>query len=64
MSVKDFFRKVDSDKLEKAMASDNPEDMARVAEEAGMELSDEQLVYVAGGFQYTITDFSDITMQC
>ncbi len=41
MSVKDFFRKVDSDKLEKAMASDNPEDMARVAEEAGMDLSDE-----------------------
>ena len=63
MSVKDFFLKVDSDKLEKAMASDSPEDMVRVAEEAGMELSDEQLDYVAGGFQYTVTDFSDITMQ-
>ena len=45
------------------MASDNSEDMVRVAEEAGMELSDEQLDYVAGGFQYTATDFSDITMQ-
>ena len=28
-----------------------------------LELSDEQLDYVAGGFQYTVTDFSDITMQ-
>ena len=31
----------DNDKLEKAMSSDNPEDMARVAKEADMELSNE-----------------------
>jgi hypothetical protein len=62
MSAKDFYQKVDYDKLEKAMLSDNPEDLARVAKEAGMELSDEQLDYVVGGLQYTVTDFSDLTM--
>jgi hypothetical protein len=62
MSVKDFLQKVDSDKLDKALASDNPENLARVAEEVGMELSDEQLDYIAGGFQDSVTDFSDLTM--
>ena len=64
MDVKDFFQKVDNDKLDKALASDNPEDMRRVAEEANMELSFEQLDYVAGGcradnFDSVARDFAD-----
>ena len=51
MGIKDFFQKVDNDKLDEALASDNPEDMKRVAEEANMELSFEQLDYVAGGYR-------------
>ena len=50
MDVKQFFKKVDEDKLDKAAVSDSPEDMRHVGEEAGMELSDEQLDYVAGGW--------------
>ena len=49
MDLKQFFKKVDEDKLGKAVVSDNPEDMKRVAEEADMELSDEQLDAIAGG---------------
>ena len=49
MGIKDFFKKVDNDKLNEALASDNPEDMKRVAEEANMELSFEQLDFIAGG---------------
>ena len=64
MDVKDFFQKVDNDKLDKALASDNPEDMRDVAEEAGMELSFEQLDYVAGGckadkYDSEAADFAD-----
>ena len=64
MDVKQFFKKVDEDKLDKAVVSDNPEDMKRVAEEADMELSDEQLDYVAGGwhradFDSQARDFAD-----
>ena len=55
MGVKDFFKKVDNDKLSEAVASDNPEDMRDVAEEAGMELNDEQLDFIAGG--YNANDF-------
>ena len=50
MDVRQFFKKVDEDKLDKAVVSDSPEDMKRVAEEADVELSDEQLDYVAGGW--------------
>ena len=64
MGIKDFFEKVDNDKLDEALASDNPEDMKRVAEEANMELSFEQLDYVAGGrrvenFDSEARDFAD-----
>ena len=50
MGIKDFFQKVDDDKLGEALASDSPQGMREVAEEAGMELSDEQLDFIAGGF--------------
>ena len=64
MGIKDFFKKVDNDKLDEALASDNPEDMKRVAEEADMELSFEQLDYIAGGcspadFDSEARDFAD-----
>ncbi len=49
MSIKDFFQKVDRDKLDEAIASDNPQEMRSLGKESGMTLSDEQLDYVAGG---------------
>ena len=49
MSVKDFFRKVDNDKLEQALSSDDLNELRAVGQEAGYELSDEQLDYIAGG---------------
>lgn len=52
MSVKDFFQKVDQAKLKKALSSDNPNDLKDVAEDAGFDLSLEQLDYVAGGVSY------------
>ena len=50
MGIKDFFDKVDNDKLDEALASDNPDELRKVGEEAGMDLSDEQLDYIAGGW--------------
>lgn len=49
MSAKDFYKKVDKDKLVEALASDDPNELRAVAKEAGYELSDEQLDYIAGG---------------
>ena len=49
MGIKDFFKKVDNDKLNEALASDSPKDMRNLAEEVGMDLSDEQLDFIAGG---------------
>jgi len=49
MSVNDFFRKVDNDKLEQALSSDDLNELRAVGQEAGYELSDEQLDYIAGG---------------
>ena len=49
MSVKDFFKKVDKDKLEQALSSDDLNELRAVGQEAGYELSDEQLDYIAGG---------------
>ena len=48
MSVNDFFRKVDNDKLEQALSSDDLNELRAVGQEAGYELSDEQLDYIAG----------------
>ena len=52
MSVKDFFQKVDQAKLKEALSSDDPNDLRGVAEDAGFELTLEQLDYVAGGVSY------------
>lgn len=60
MSVKDFFRKVDKDKLEQALSSDDPNELRTVGQEAGYELSDEQLDYIAGGV-YINEDGSIVT---
>ena len=49
MSVKDFLKKVDKDKLEQALSSDDLNELRAVGQEAGYELSDEQLDYIAGG---------------
>ena len=50
MDIKDFLNKVDKDKLDEAMASDDPDALRKLAEEADMDLSDEQLDYIAGGW--------------
>lgn len=52
MSVKDFYQKVDQDKLREALSSDDPNELVGVAKDAGFELSLEQLDYVAGGVSY------------
>ena len=52
MSVKDFYQKVDQAKLKEVLSSDDPNELKRVAKDAGFELSDEQLDYVAGGVSY------------
>lgn len=61
MSAKDFYKKVDKDKLVEALASDDPNELRAVAQEAGYELTDEQLDYIAGGvytneYGSTVTD--------
>ena len=49
-SVKDFYKKVDQTKLKEALSSDTPEALKNAAKDAGFELSDEQLEYIAGGY--------------
>jgi len=48
--MKELFQKVDKAKLTEALSSGNPNQLRDVAKEAGFELSDEQLDYIAGGF--------------
>lgn len=50
MDMKELFQKVDKDKLDEALSSEDPNLLRAVAKEAGFELSDEQLDYIAGGF--------------
>ena len=50
MGIGDFFKKVDGDKLAEALAADDPAAVKAVAQEAGVEISDEQLDYIAGGY--------------
>lgn len=49
MSVQDFFQEVDKAKLREALSSDDPNELRAVAEDAGFELTDEQLDFIAGG---------------
>lgn len=52
MSIKDFYKKVDKTRLNEALSSDDPKAMKKVANDAGFEISDEQLDYVAGGVNW------------
>ena len=46
MSVKDFYQTVDQTRLKEALSSDDPNELRDVVEDAGFELSDEQLDYI------------------
>ena len=50
MEMKELFQKVDKAKLTEALSSGDPDQLRDVAKDAGFELSDEQLDYMAGGF--------------
>ncbi|MBR4656247.1 MAG: hypothetical protein IKO68_06685 [Oscillospiraceae bacterium] len=49
MDIKDFFRKVDKNKLKDALSSDDPNALKNLAGDDLDELTPEQLDYVAGG---------------
>ena len=48
--MKELFQKVDKAKLTEALSSGDPNQLRAAAKEAGFDLSDEQLDYIAGGF--------------
>lgn len=48
-NVGNLFQKIDREKLKKAMASDDPNELKKMLEEEDIELTEEQLDYVAGG---------------
>ena len=50
MDMKELFQNVDKDKLNEALSSGDANLLRDAAKEAGFELSDEQLDYIAGGF--------------
>lgn len=49
MDVKEIFEKVDKAKYIEALSSDDPNALKELLEEADIDLSDEQLDYIAGG---------------
>lgn len=49
MDIKEIFAKVDKAKLKEALAADDPDALRRLLEEEGINLTDEQLDYIAGG---------------
>ena len=50
MEIKEFFKRVDKNKLKQALASDDPNALKDLAGEDLVELTTEQLDYVAGGY--------------
>ena len=50
MDMKELFQKADKAKLNEALSSEDPNLLRAVAKDAGFDLSDEQLDYIAGGF--------------
>lgn len=52
-NVGNLFQKIDREKLKKAMASDDPNELKKMLEEEDIELTEEQLDYVAGGWDYS-----------
>ena len=54
MGINDFIDAVGEDKLKEAVSSDDPNELKRLAEESGFDLSLEQLDYVAGGVGYYV----------
>ena len=48
-NVRNLFQKIDREKLKKAMASDDPNELKKALEEEDIVLTEEQLDYVAGG---------------
>ena len=49
MDVKDILAKVDKDKLRKALSEDDPNELRELMEQEGIDITDEQLDYIAGG---------------
>lgn len=49
MELKEIFNKVDKAKLKKALAADDPDQLNALLAETGVELTNEQLDYIAGG---------------
>lgn len=61
-NIRSLFQKIDREKLKKAMASDDPNELKKALEEEDIVLTEEQLDYVAGGMSYSgddSTDYSD-----
>jgi len=50
MDMKELFQKADKAKFSEALSSGDPNLLRDVAKDAGFDLSDEQLDYIAGGF--------------
>ena len=48
-NVRNLFQKIDREKLKRAMASDDPNELKKALEEEDIVLTEEQLDYVAGG---------------
>ena len=49
MGLREIFEKVDKQKLKEALAADSPTALQELFEAEGIELSDEQVDYIAGG---------------
>lgn len=49
-NVRNLFQKIDREKLKRAMASDDPNELKKALEEEDIVLTEEQLDYVAGGW--------------
>ncbi len=50
MDMNEIVEKVGRDNLKKALESDNPDDFKTLIENVGLDLNDEQLEAIAGGF--------------
>lgn len=49
MDIKEIFDKVDKAKLKEALAADEPDALRQLLEGEGINLTEEQLDYIAGG---------------
>lgn len=50
MDMKEIIEKIGEDKLKAAVKSGDPKAVAALVEEAGLELTEEQLEFIAGGY--------------